>query len=289
MRSRPSVFPKLDLTSVVGVPLGVGLIAAGQVLEGGTVESLFQVTAAVIVFGGTLGAVLFSFSPVDVRHAMRRFRTVFIDPPNSEEETIQRMVRFAIKARREGIMALDEELDRIDDPFLRKGMMLAVDGVTPHTVSDMMGIDNQRFADLDETAASVYEAAGGYAPTIGILGAVIGLIHVMQKLTEPSELGAGIAVAFVATLYGVGSANLIFLPIATKIRRRAQQAAKHRELVLAGLAAIQEGLSPRLIELTLRGFTGAEPSTTPRPQPTVLRRSRVAAAFGVAQPRASDG
>ena len=166
------------------------------------------------------------------------------------------MVGLAARARRDGILALEDELERLDDPFLVQAMALAVDGNRPQAVREMLEIEDQAREDRDETSAAVYESAGGYAPTIGILGAVLGLIHVMETLNDPAQLGAGIAVAFVSTLYGVGSANLIFLPIATKIRVKAQRISEHHRLVMTGVLAIQEGLSPRVIEIKLCSQSG---------------------------------
>ena len=227
---------RLDLTSVAGVPVGLGFVLLGQALEGGTLHSLVQLTAALIVFGGTLGAV----------------------------DTV---TRLAMKARRDGIMSLEDETDAILDPFMRRGLMLAVDGTNPSTLRTMLEAESFSRDDLDESPAKVFESAGGYAPTIGILGAVLGLIHVMENLTDPNKLGAGIAVAFVATIYGVGSANLMLLPIASKLRSRALAAAKRRELVLEGILAIQEGLNPRLIDQKLRGLIASDAtSRTFRPE-----------------------
>ncbi len=257
--------PRVDFTSVAGVPVGVGLILLGQAIEGGSVGSLLQATAALIVFGGTLGAVLLSFSMSDVKRALSSLRTVFLwdgEPPTT---TINVILNYAKKARKEGIMSLEDDLERVDDPFLQKGLRLAVDGTDPHAVREMLEIENQSREEHDEIPAKVFESGGGYAPTIGILGAVLGLIHVMQNLADPTKLGAGIAVAFVATVYGVGSANLIFLPIGTKLKMKARHEARRRELVIEGIMAIQEGLNPRTIQEKLLGFAAqSDVATTKR-------------------------
>ncbi|MCL4848083.1 MAG: flagellar motor protein [Acidobacteria bacterium] len=249
---------RFDLTSVIGVPIGLGFILVGQILEGGTVASILQVTAAVIVFGGTLGAVLLGFSTTDVRQAWRALPDVFLDREPPTQETIAQITRFAVKARKDGIMSLEDDVDRLSDSFLRRGLSLAVDGTSPNTLRSMLENESASRDDLEEVPAKVYESAGGYAPTIGILGAVLGLIHVMENLSDPTKLGAGIAVAFVATVYGVGSANLIFLPIATKLRAKARRSAKRRELVVEGILAIQEGMNPRLIDQKLHGLLGVD-------------------------------
>ena len=247
-----------DLTTVLGVPTGIGFILLGQLLEGGSLHSILQFTAAVIVFGGTLGATLVSFSLKDVKRAFSSLRDVFLDNEPPIEDTISLITRLAYKARKDGIMSLEDDVEHVSDPFLRRGLGLAVDGTNPHTLRSMLDAESLSRDDIDELPARVYEAAGGYAPTIGILGAVLGLIHVMENLTDPAKLGAGIAVAFVATVYGVGSANLIFLPIAAKLRSRAARSAKRRELVLEGILAIQEGMNPRLIDQKLRGLLGID-------------------------------
>jgi chemotaxis protein MotA len=176
---------------------------------------------------------------------------------------ISTVTRLATKARRDGIMSLEDEVETISDPFMRRGLMLAVDGTNPSTLRAMLEGESVSRDEIDEAPARVYEAAGGYAPTIGILGAVLGLIHVMENLSDPNKLGAGIAVAFVATVYGVGSANLLFLPIASKLRSKAGRQARHRELILEGILAIQEGLNPRLIDQKLRGLLGTDSGIRP--------------------------
>ncbi|MGE3843492.1 MAG: flagellar motor protein [Vicinamibacterales bacterium] len=254
---------RFDLTAVMGLPVGIGLVLFGQVLEGGRLGSILQLTAAIIVFGGTFGAVLVSFSLHDVRTAIRSLRSVFIDDEAPMDDTINAIARFAIKARRDGIMSLEDEVEHLDDAFLKRGLGLAVDGTSPTTLRAMLEGEADSRDQIDELPARVYESAGGYAPTLGILGAVLGLIHVMENLTDPNKLGAGIAVAFVATVYGVGSANLIFLPIAAKLRMKAAVRAKRRQLVSEGILAIQEGQNPRLIEHKLRGLLGLDHALRP--------------------------
>lgn len=249
---------RIDFSSVAGVPLGVGLILVGQLLEGGAIHSLLQAAAALIVFGGTLGAVMLSFPVSDIRRAAKSVRSVFVDDSESPEETISSILRYARIARKDGILALEDESARAKDPLLRKGLMLAVDGLNPKTLREMLETDLDGADDRDLVPARVFESAGGYAPTVGILGAVLGLIHVMENLSDPTKLASGIAVAFVATVYGVGSANLIFLPIASKLRMRAAQASQRRTLICEGVLGIQEGLNPRLIDQKLRGFAGSE-------------------------------
>ncbi len=245
---------RIDFTSVAGVIVGLGFVLVGQTLEGGGLGSVLQLTAAVIVFGGTFGAVLVSFSLDEVGLAARRLKAVFIDDPTDPARLVRRIVSLAAKARRNGITTIENELVNTDAPFLRKGLMLVGDGNDPQAVRELLEVEDNAIVERESVAALVYESAGGYAPTFGILGAVMGLIQVMEHLSEPSLLGAGIAVAFVATIYGVGSANLIFLPIATKLRTRARRAMRHRELILEGVLAIQAGSSPRFVQAKLEGF-----------------------------------
>ena len=256
---------RLDLTSVAGVPVAVGLILLGQFLEGGGMRSLLQGAAALIVFGGTLGAVLISHSYTDVKRAVAGLRRVFFEDAVAPDATIETILRYARLARKDGILALEDEAEDAEDPLLRKGLMLAVDGLNPKTLREMLEVDLTGAEERDLVPARVFETAGGFAPTVGILGAVLGLIHVMENLSDPSKLGSGIAVAFVATIYGVGGANLILLPIANKLRVRAAEAARRRVLVYEGVLAIQEGLNPRLIDQKLQGFVGGEPQEPARP------------------------
>lgn len=260
-----------DKLSLIGLPLGLAMIVGGHVLEGGKLASLLQGAAGLIVFGGTLGAVLLSHPLPDVREAWRSLRYVFVDdlPPSSQ--LLDSIGRLAIKARKDGILSLEDELDGLVDPFMRRGLRLAVDGTNPTTLRNMLEAENDGREEYETAPARVYEAAGGYAPTVGILGAVLGLIQVMENLSDPSKLGAGIAVAFVATVYGVGSANLVLLPIAAKLRGRALRRARRREVILEGVLAIQEGQNPRVIDQKLRGLLAAEEAA-----PAAVARRRAA-------------
>ena len=245
---------RIDLTSAGGIGIGVGLVLMGQVLEGGALESVLQLTAALIVFGGTFGAVLVSFTLDEVQFAVTRLKTVFISEEPAPDRLVRTIVMLATKARQNGIIMLENETEKLTDPFLKKGLMLAVDGNSLKDVRELLEVEDEAISYRESMAAEVYESAGGYAPTLGILGAVLGLIQVMEHLSDPSRLGAGIAVAFVATVYGVGSANLIFLPIAAKLRARSRRAARYRELMMEGIMGIQSGLSPRFIQAKLEGF-----------------------------------
>ncbi len=254
---------RYDMLSLIGLPLGLGTIVIGHLLEKGSLGSLLQGAAALIVFGGTFGAVLLSYSMRDIRDAGRSLRFVFVDDLQPASHVLEAIGRLAVKARKDGILSLEEELERLPDPFMQRGLRMAVDGTNPTTLRTMLEAENDAREEQEEGPARVYEAAGGYAPTVGILGAVLGLIHVMENLSDPSKLGSGIAVAFVATVYGVGSANLVLLPIAAKLRARANRRARRREVILEGVLAIQEGQNPRLIDQKLRGLLAADEPAIP--------------------------
>lgn len=245
---------RLDTTSLIGVFLAFGAILGGQVLEGGHVGSLLQLTAFIIVLGGTMGAVLIQFSPPIFMLGVRLLKWVFFSPTIVLEQVIEQVVGWGNTARRGGLLSLEPLLEEMDDPFMKKGLQMLVDGAEPDKLREMMEVEMAAYDEHYRLAAKVWEAAGGYAPTIGILGAVMGLIHVMENLADPTKLGAGIAVAFVATIYGVGSANLFFLPFCNKIRAVIGREMVKRAMVVEGLVAVANGENPRLIETRLRGF-----------------------------------
>lgn len=230
---------------MLGIPVGIGLILVGQWIEGGSIRSLLQPTAALIVLGGTLGAVLMSFSLTDVIRTGRALRLVFQWDGETPAGTIDTVMYFATLAKKNGLLQLEGHLPEATDPFLRKALGLVVDGSKAGELRALLETENEYREEYDEIPAKVFEAAGGYVPTIGIIGAVLGLIHVMQNLDDPSKLGGGIAVAFVATIYGVGLANLLFLPVASKLKMKARYMARRHELMIEGVVAIREGLSPR--------------------------------------------
>jgi chemotaxis protein MotA len=244
----------VDKASWGGVLLGVGGIVGGLLLEGGNLSQVLQPTAAMIVFGGTLGAILIQFPLSVVLRAFAGLVHVFIEPKRNPQSTVLELVSYANKARREGIVSLDSELEKIEDPFLRKSLMLAVDGTEPQELRKMMELELDNQAEHEERISQVFESAGGFSPTIGIIGAVLGLIQVMQHLDKIDEVGRGIAVAFVATIYGVGAANLFFLPSAGKLKIRLREEQIIREMTLEGVVSILEGMNPRMLETKLLGF-----------------------------------
>lgn len=244
----------MDFFTVLGVGLGIFAILGGQALEGGNVHSLLQFTAAIIVFGGTFGAVMVQFTAAKFFEAMNLGLQAVKAPRNNSLAMIRTIVDYANLVRKQGILALESKIKGESDPFFKKGLQLLLDGTEPATLRQILDVDLSFGEEHAEAAAKVFEAAGGYAPTFGILGAVMGLIHVMENLADPSKLGAGIAVAFVATIYGVGSANLIFLPLAGKLKFRNRREGISRELIIEGLLSIAAGENPRLIREKLEGF-----------------------------------
>jgi chemotaxis protein MotA len=252
----------VDKASWSGVVLGLGGIVGGLLLEGGRISQVLQPTAAMIVFGGTAGAVLIQFPLPVMVSAVRRLIHVFFQPKHNPGEMVQKLLGYANRARREGIVSLDSELENIKDPFLKKSLMLAVDGTEPQELRAMMELELDHQAEYEDKIPQVFESAGGFSPTIGIIGAVLGLIQVMQHLDKIDEVGRGIAVAFVATIYGVGLANLFLLPVAGKLRIRLREEQVLREMTLEGVASILEGMNPRMLESKLSGFLG---EGTPEP------------------------
>jgi chemotaxis protein MotA len=244
----------LDKASLAGITLAIGGILAGLLLEGGNLGQILQPTAAMIVFGGTLGAVMLQFPLAIVLLAFRQLGSVFVTPQRDPQTIIEQLVQYAQKARRDGIVSLDAELPGIEDSFLKRSLMLAVDGTEPQELRKMMEMELDNQAEYEEQVPQVFESAGGFAPTIGIIGAVLGLIQVMQHLDKIDEVGRGIAVAFVATIYGVGSANLLYLPMAGKMKIRIRDEQIMREMTLEGVASILEGMNPRMLETKLFGF-----------------------------------
>ena len=244
----------MDVMTILGLLLGIGAIVGGNVLEGGHISALFQATAFLIVFGGTLGAVMVQYSlPVFIR-SMRMSIWIFVPPKIDMETQIEKIVNWSNISRKEGLLGLENFLQTEQSLFIRKGLQLVVDGNEPETVRNILEVDLDANDRIGRLSAKVYESMGGYSPTIGIIGAVMGLIHVMNNLAEPDKLGAGIAVAFVATIYGVGFANLIFLPVASKLKTIVSEQTQLNELITEGILSVAEGENPRNIETKLQGF-----------------------------------
>lgn len=244
----------MDLASIIGLVLGISAILLGQALEGGSINSLLQPTAAMIVFGGTIGATMTSFPLSAAKGAAAGVLKVFLGGASKENEYIAEITRYASKARKNGIISLEADIKATKNLFLQKALRFVVDGVEPKVLQGILETEIGRIDEEGELPSKFLESAGGFAPTIGIIGAVLGLIQVMQNLSDPSKLGEGIAVAFVATVYGVGSANLIFLPFSAKLKFRHKRDIAAKEMILEGILAMQAGEHPQIIEERLRAY-----------------------------------
>ncbi|MFK0095985.1 flagellar motor protein [Pseudomonas sp. NPDC090592] len=244
----------MDVLSLIGLILAFVAIVGGNFLEGGHVGALVNGPAALIVLGGTLAAALLQSPLSAFKRALQILRWILFPPRVDLAGGIDRVVNWSLTARKEGLLGLEGVADTEPDPYARKGLQLLVDGAEPEAIRSILEVDFLTQESRDIQAAKVFESMGGYAPTIGIIGAVMGLIHVMGNLADPSQLGTGIAVAFVATIYGVASANLILLPVANKLKAIVMRQSRYREMLLEGLLSIAEGENPRSIELKLQGF-----------------------------------
>lgn len=247
----------MDKSSFGGIGLAVAGIAVGLYLDGGKVGQLVQPTAAMIVFGGTFGAVMVQFPFSVVKQAVGMLQNVFIGRKDPAAQLIEDLTTYSARARRNGLVSLDAELESIADPFLKKAMTLAVDGMRSVDLRQRMEFEMESEADKDDLVPKVFEAAGGFAPTVGIIGAVIGLIQVMQRLENINEVGKGIAVAFVATIYGVGSANIFFLPCAGRMKIIMRRRQVLRELMLDGVISIVDKINPRVFEQKFATYLGS--------------------------------
>ncbi len=244
----------MDILSLAGILVGLGAIIGGNILEGGHTSSLMQLTAFVIVAGGTVGAVMVQ-SPLPVfMRALKMTAWVFMPPRIEGAQAIEKIVGWSQIARKEGLLGLETIAESEADAFARKGLQLLVDGTEPEVIRNILEAELTTKEHFDNSAAKVYEGMGGYSPTIGIIGAVMGLIHVMQNLSDPTKLGTGIAVAFVATIYGVGLANLMFLPFAGKLKSIVHNQAQFRTMIIEGVISIAAGENPRAIENKLHGY-----------------------------------
>jgi chemotaxis protein MotA len=244
----------MDKISVLGLAAGIAAIAGGQALEGGHIASLIQPTALLIVLGGTMGAVMLQSPHAVFLRGLRMAAWVWFPPVIDYRSSIRRISGWSQLSRREGLLALENIIGQNQDVFVRKGLQLLVDGAEPERLREALAVDIDTFERELKMSARIWEAAGGYSPTIGILGAVLGLIHVMENLSDPSKLGAGIAVAFVATIYGVGLANLVFLPMSNKLKTWINLLVVEREMIVDGLVGIASGDNPRIIESRLQGY-----------------------------------
>lgn len=250
--SAPGV--SIDFSSFAGLLVALGAILGGLMLEGGSIQDLAQLTGGMIVLGGTLGAVMVTTPSATLWGAFKKLKYVFFQPKYAPRDLVDEIIAYATRARRNGIVSLESDLDRVSDPFLRKALSLGVDGTDLQELHQMMVLEMEADEHQGKAEARVYESAGGYSPTIGIIGAVLGLIQVMKHLDQIEMVGHGIAVAFVATVYGVAAANILFLPAGAKLKARVEEATRMRELMLDGIAGIVQGLHPKVIERKLEAY-----------------------------------
>jgi chemotaxis protein MotA len=262
----------MDLTTIGGLVFAIACILVGQALEGGHASSLMQLTAGIIVVGGTMGAVAVQFPGAVIKRALGAFKSVLLPTQYDTAAALKSIVAMANKARRDGLVSIEKDASALEDPFMRRAFEMAVDGTEAKTLRAALELEVAHVEEEGEGPIKVFEAAGGYSPTVGILGAVLGLIHVMENLSDPSKLGAGIAVAFVATVYGVASANLIFLPVSGKLKTRLRERVVLMELVMEGVCGLAEGENPRLIERKLHVYAHErESGATPEAAGAVAR------------------
>jgi chemotaxis protein MotA len=244
----------VDWGSVAGLILALAGIIVGQALEGGELSSLVQPAAFVIVVIGTLGAVLLQSGMSPFLRGVKMGVWVFSPPLDNLRDIKRDVINWSVTARREGLLSLERQLDLVRDPYIAKGLRLIVDGVDPFKLREILDVEISVFESEQRLAVKVWESAGGYSPTVGILGAVLGLIHVMENLSDPSRLGSGIAVAFVATIYGVGLANLVFLPIGSKLKAMVNREVAKREMIADVFCGIATGENPRIIEERMTAY-----------------------------------
>ena len=246
----------MDLATIIGLVMAFGAVFGGAALEGVHISALIQPTAAMIVLGGTFGATFVCFPLPAIINALKGVKVAFLPAKVDHEQVVKDIINYATKARRNGLISLEQEAQSARDPFIKKGISLVVDGIDPQKLRETLEADIMAFEDHTKHTIEFYEAAGGFSPTIGIIGAVLGLIHVMANLSDTSKLGGGIAVAFVATIYGLIIANVICLQIGTKLKIRMKEEMLRRIMILEGLIAIQNGENPHFIEQKLMAYVG---------------------------------
>lgn len=246
----------MDRLSLIGLFLALISLVGGSLLKGAGIGALWSPAAFVIVIVGTAACILVHTAPAVFKRALRIAIWVIRPPVTSRQELLDEIVEWSNLARRSGLLGLEALVEQQQDPFVRKGLQLLVDGVEPDSIRHILEIevDNQEASDL--AAAKVYEAMGVYSPTMGIVGAVLGLIAVMRNLDDPSKLGIGISAAFTATIYGIGAANLVLLPMASKLKGVIGESSRDRQMLIEGIIAIAQGENPRNIETQLSGYLG---------------------------------
>ena len=267
----------MDLSTIIGITLGFGALIAGYMIEGGSVGSLGGFSAAIIVFGGTSGAVLTSFPLSDLKNFPKWLKIAFTSQSFGSLEAYETLVRFAEKARREGLLSLEQELETVTDRFTRQGMQLVIDGTDPEITREILESNIAVLEKRHKVGVAVFESAGGFGPTMGIIGTVMGLVMVLGNLSNPEELSKSIAAAFIATLYGVASANLLWLPIATKLKMKDKSEVSAMEMVLDGILSIQAGENPSILKEKLKTHVGSLLSSEDNDQESAAASGKPAA------------
>lgn len=252
----------MDLATLIGILVGLGALLGGFILEGGHLSALLLISPFVIVFGGTLGAVILSFTLEEIKKIPYFIKKIFSDKKVDYTGTLSLLVDTADRARREGLLSLESQLNTIDDPYISRGMQLIIDGTDPELARNMLEMEIEAYENAEKVGSDIFNAAGGYAPTMGIIGTVMGLVHVLGQLNDPDSLGPAIAAAFLATLYGVASANVLWLPFGTKIKVKTAKEVLLMEMILEGVLSIQAGENPRVIQEKLMTFIPAEVKQT---------------------------
>ena len=244
----------MDIMTILGIVVGIGAILGGNIMEGGHTDSLMIFTAFFIVFGGTAGAVMLQTPMATFILSLKRLAWLFKPPSHDSKATVAKIIEWSQLARKEGLLSLQAIAEQEHDAFAKSGLQMLADGGEPETIRNILEVEMSTSEHKELAAAKVFEGFGGYAPCVGIIGAVMGLIHVMNNLSDPAALGPGIAVAFVATIYGVGMANMLFLPAANKLKGIIAHQTHYKEMVLDGLVSIAEGENPRNIDSKLQGY-----------------------------------
>jgi chemotaxis protein MotA len=253
----------MDIASIAGVGLAFVAIFASQIIEGGDPSSILLIPPLMLVFGGTFGAAMAGGILSDATGIGGQFKRAFTGKPADPSDLVATVVKMAERARREGLLALEDAAKEIEHPFLRKGLMLAIDGTDPEELAEVMQAEIDAKRKADKTGAKIFADMGGYAPTIGIIGTVLGLVHVLQNLASPAELGKLIASAFVATLWGVLTANVLWLPLGNRLKRLSEIECDQMELAIEGVMAIQAGTNPRLVAQRLKSLLPPGASNKP--------------------------
>ncbi|WP_415900084.1 flagellar motor protein [Neptuniibacter sp. QD48_11] len=244
----------MDFTAVIGVLLAFAAVLGGNYLEGGHAQELLNLPAAAIVICGTLAAAIIQSPKQDFARAIKLIGWAFGNNQQDLKGKIDEIVQWCVIARRKGLLSLEAEADKHKDDFVKTGLLLLADGKGPDVIRSTLEVDLITMEQRDLQGTKVIESMGGYAPTLGIIGAVLGLIHVMSNLSDPESLGSGIATAFVATIYGIGIANLFLIPVANKIKSLISMRYQAQEMVLEGLMFIAEGQNPKAIQQRLQGY-----------------------------------